>query len=88
MHRVPRACLASPLATTDSRQQMDLAVRANRFEPTVLIDLTVHRHGDSLFELRPHLGEAFTENAQELADVGCLEVEFFGPASELFQVAR
>ena len=58
---------------------MDLAVGRNRFEPTILIDLTIYRHGDPLVTLPPHLGEVLTEHAQELADVGCLDFEFFGP---------
>ena len=67
---------------------MDLAVRANWFEPAILIDLTINRHGDSVVELREHLGEAFTEHAQKLADVGRLYIEFFGSTGELLQVSR
>lgn len=58
---------------------MDLAVGGNRFEPTILIDLPIYRHGDPLVELPPHLGEVLTGHAQKLADVGCLDFEFFGP---------
>ncbi len=66
---------------------MDLAVRRNGFEPAVLIDFAVDRDGNALFELGPHLGKTFTKDAQQLADIGRLDLYFLRAAGELSQVA-
>ena len=76
-----------PLPAPDAGQQVDLAVRRNGFEPAVLVDLAVDRDRNALFELGPHRREAFTEDAQELADIRRLDVDFLGAPGELFQIA-
>jgi len=84
----PNSGLSPPLPAADTGQQVDLTVRADGLEPAILINLTVDRDGNPFVELPPHFGEAFAEHAQEPPDVGRLNVEFFGPTSELLQVAR
>src|SRR4030095_5466380 len=55
-------------AAGDLGEEKDLAVRTDRLEERVLVDLAVDGDRDALFEVRPHVGVKLGELVEELLD--------------------
>ena len=74
-----------PLPSRDLGDDVHLAVRRNRLQPSVLVNFAVDRDRDAVFQMRLQGRVALTEDAQQLADVRRVDLDLALAARELRQ---